>query len=158
MFGPSLCRNGRCLNTVPGYTCLCNPGYHYNAVHRKCEGEDASPPSPPHPTPVHSPSPCQPAPSWLGVPTAAGGPEVRGAVGLSGLVCEHLWERHPWGGASQAGLDQGRRGKQGATSLLSVTSKPSTKMVQGQAALVLPHTFLLSFCHHRSRRVPGHGL
>uniref|UniRef100_A0A452QDQ2 Latent-transforming growth factor beta-binding protein 2 n=1 Tax=Ursus americanus TaxID=9643 RepID=A0A452QDQ2_URSAM len=40
MFGPSLCRNGRCLNTVPGYTCLCNPGYHYNAVHRKCEDHD----------------------------------------------------------------------------------------------------------------------
>uniref|UniRef100_A0A8C0RPQ6 Latent-transforming growth factor beta-binding protein 2 n=1 Tax=Canis lupus familiaris TaxID=9615 RepID=A0A8C0RPQ6_CANLF len=37
MFGPGLCQNGRCLNTVPGYICLCNAGYHYNAVHRKCE-------------------------------------------------------------------------------------------------------------------------
>lgn len=60
MFGPSLCRNGRCLNTVPGYTCLCNPGYHYNAVHRKCEGEDASPPSPPHPRPLTQPLPASP--------------------------------------------------------------------------------------------------
>uniref|UniRef100_A0A8D2HU71 Latent-transforming growth factor beta-binding protein 2 n=1 Tax=Urocitellus parryii TaxID=9999 RepID=A0A8D2HU71_UROPR len=37
MFGPALCRNGRCLNTVPGYICLCNPGYHYNISRRMCE-------------------------------------------------------------------------------------------------------------------------
>ncbi|XP_021535463.1 latent-transforming growth factor beta-binding protein 2 isoform X4 [Neomonachus schauinslandi] len=40
MFEPGLCQNGRCLNTVPGYICLCNPGYHYNAVLRKCEDHD----------------------------------------------------------------------------------------------------------------------
>ncbi|KAF6351731.1 latent transforming growth factor beta binding protein 2 [Rhinolophus ferrumequinum] len=40
MFGPGLCQNGRCLNTVPGYICLCNPGYHYDATRRKCEDHD----------------------------------------------------------------------------------------------------------------------
>ncbi|XP_059951809.1 latent-transforming growth factor beta-binding protein 2 isoform X3 [Mesoplodon densirostris] len=40
MFGPGLCQNGRCLNTVPGYICLCDAGYHYNAARRQCEDHD----------------------------------------------------------------------------------------------------------------------
>lgn len=50
--------------------------------------------------------------------------------------------KYPWGEVSQAGLGQGT-GKKGATSSLSVTSKSlSMKVVAGQAALALPHTFL----------------
>ncbi|XP_051833562.1 latent-transforming growth factor beta-binding protein 2 [Antechinus flavipes] len=37
MFGSELCHNGQCLNTVPGYICLCNPGYRYDASHMECE-------------------------------------------------------------------------------------------------------------------------
>lgn len=40
MFGSGLCQNGRCLNTVPGYICLCNPGYRYDAARRTCEDHD----------------------------------------------------------------------------------------------------------------------
>ena len=86
MFGPELCRNGRCLNTVPGYICLCNPGYHYNAARRKCEGEDARHPSLPQGPQLNAPPPpCQAAQFWLGVspfpgrmPAVAGGSEVGG--------------------------------------------------------------------------------
>lgn len=65
---------------------------------------------PPPPHRATHPAPRRPAPSLLGAPTAAGELE-----GLSGLECEPLLERDPQGGASQAGLEQGRRGKQGAT-------------------------------------------
>nr|XP_013010744.1 latent-transforming growth factor beta-binding protein 2 isoform X4 [Cavia porcellus] len=37
LFGSALCQNGRCLNTVPGYICLCNPGYHYSVSRGQCE-------------------------------------------------------------------------------------------------------------------------
>ncbi|XP_072481778.1 latent-transforming growth factor beta-binding protein 2 isoform X3 [Notamacropus eugenii] len=37
MFGSELCHNGQCINTVPGYICLCNPGYRYDASLMVCE-------------------------------------------------------------------------------------------------------------------------
>ncbi|XP_012859125.1 latent-transforming growth factor beta-binding protein 2 [Echinops telfairi] len=40
MFGPDLCQHGQCLNTVPGYLCLCDPGYRYKAASKTCEDHD----------------------------------------------------------------------------------------------------------------------
>ncbi|XP_007939559.1 latent-transforming growth factor beta-binding protein 2 [Orycteropus afer afer] len=40
MFGPDLCPNGQCLNAVPSYICLCDPGYRYDAPSKKCEDLD----------------------------------------------------------------------------------------------------------------------
>ncbi|XP_008122604.2 latent-transforming growth factor beta-binding protein 2 isoform X1 [Anolis carolinensis] len=36
MFGPEVCRNGHCVNTVPGYTCFCQAGYFYDASRLEC--------------------------------------------------------------------------------------------------------------------------
>ncbi|KAJ6661295.1 hypothetical protein lerEdw1_015432 [Lerista edwardsae] len=47
MFGPEVCRNGHCVNTVPGYTCFCRTGYIYDPGRLECvdldecENEDA---------------------------------------------------------------------------------------------------------------------
>lgn len=97
MFGPGLCQNGRCLNTVPGYICLCNPGYHYDATRRMCEGEDTHHPSlpPGPPSPASPPHSCWELPFWGQMPTAAGRSEVRGAVGLSQIVLGICWKSIP---------------------------------------------------------------
>ncbi|XP_061467719.1 latent-transforming growth factor beta-binding protein 2 isoform X4 [Rhineura floridana] len=36
MFGPEVCRNGHCVNTVPGYTCFCHAGYFYDSSKLEC--------------------------------------------------------------------------------------------------------------------------
>lgn len=64
---------------MPGYICLCDPGYHYDASSRKCQGEDSHGPANPQ---SHS---CWESPFLGRMPTAAGGSEVRGA-----LCCQTL--------------------------------------------------------------------
>uniref|UniRef100_A0A8C9LDU8 Latent-transforming growth factor beta-binding protein 1 n=1 Tax=Pavo cristatus TaxID=9049 RepID=A0A8C9LDU8_PAVCR len=39
-FGSEFCRNGRCLNTVPGYKCFCRTGYFYDAGKLECIDQD----------------------------------------------------------------------------------------------------------------------
>ncbi|XP_062973935.1 latent-transforming growth factor beta-binding protein 2 [Elgaria multicarinata webbii] len=36
MFGLEVCRNGHCVNTVPGYTCFCLVGYFYDSKKLEC--------------------------------------------------------------------------------------------------------------------------
>ncbi|XP_019344239.1 latent-transforming growth factor beta-binding protein 2 isoform X6 [Alligator mississippiensis] len=40
MFGPEICRNGRCMNTVPGYKCFCSLGYLYDPGRLECVDQD----------------------------------------------------------------------------------------------------------------------
>uniref|UniRef100_A0A8C3Q1V5 Latent-transforming growth factor beta-binding protein 1 n=1 Tax=Chrysolophus pictus TaxID=9089 RepID=A0A8C3Q1V5_CHRPC len=39
-FGSEFCRNGQCLNTVPGYKCFCRTGYFYDAGRLECIDQD----------------------------------------------------------------------------------------------------------------------
>lgn len=41
-FGSEFCRNGQCLNTVPGYKCFCRTGYFYDPSRLECVGKMAS--------------------------------------------------------------------------------------------------------------------
>lgn len=41
-FGSEFCRNGQCLNTVPGYKCFCRTGYFYDSSRLECVGKMAS--------------------------------------------------------------------------------------------------------------------
>uniref|UniRef100_A0A8B9DJC9 Latent transforming growth factor beta binding protein 2 n=1 Tax=Anser cygnoides TaxID=8845 RepID=A0A8B9DJC9_ANSCY len=39
-FGSEFCRNGQCLNTVPGYKCFCRTGYFYDPSRLECIDQD----------------------------------------------------------------------------------------------------------------------
>lgn len=41
-FGSEFCRNGQCLNTVPGYKCFCRTGYFYDVGRLECVGKMTS--------------------------------------------------------------------------------------------------------------------
>ncbi|XP_072345995.1 latent-transforming growth factor beta-binding protein 4 isoform X2 [Scyliorhinus torazame] len=36
LFGSELCKNGVCVNTVPGYACYCPTGYYYHSIRLEC--------------------------------------------------------------------------------------------------------------------------
>uniref|UniRef100_A0A8D2M4D1 Latent-transforming growth factor beta-binding protein 1 n=1 Tax=Zonotrichia albicollis TaxID=44394 RepID=A0A8D2M4D1_ZONAL len=40
IFGSEFCRNGQCLNTVPGYKCFCRTGYFYDSSRLECVDQD----------------------------------------------------------------------------------------------------------------------
>ena len=42
IFGSEFCRNGQCLNTVPGYKCFCRTGYYYDSSRLECVGKMTS--------------------------------------------------------------------------------------------------------------------
>ncbi|CAM4580161.1 latent-transforming growth factor beta-binding protein 2 isoform X1 [Caretta caretta] len=39
-FGSEICRNGHCVNTVPGYKCFCRSGYLYDSSRLECVDQD----------------------------------------------------------------------------------------------------------------------
>lgn len=37
-FQPEVCKNGVCVNNIPGYSCYCTSGYVYNSTLLECVG------------------------------------------------------------------------------------------------------------------------
>lgn len=37
-FHPEVCKNGVCVNNIPGYSCYCSSGYVYNSTLLECVG------------------------------------------------------------------------------------------------------------------------
>ncbi|CAG13412.1 unnamed protein product, partial [Tetraodon nigroviridis] len=40
LFHPNVCKNGVCVNNVPGYSCYCTSGYVYNSSLLECVDHD----------------------------------------------------------------------------------------------------------------------
>ncbi|XP_078389397.1 latent-transforming growth factor beta-binding protein 4-like isoform X2 [Cetorhinus maximus] len=40
LFGSEVCKNGVCVNTVPGYSCYCPTGYYYHSIRLECIDND----------------------------------------------------------------------------------------------------------------------
>lgn len=36
---PDLCKNGRCINTLGSYKCICNKGYRIDFTGTRCRGK-----------------------------------------------------------------------------------------------------------------------
>lgn len=59
LFGAEICKEGKCVNTQPGYECYCKQGFYYDGNLLECVGECGRSPRPGHthnhPTSGHFP-------------------------------------------------------------------------------------------------------
>lgn len=39
LFGAEICKEGKCVNTQPGYECYCKQGFYYDGNLLECVGE-----------------------------------------------------------------------------------------------------------------------
>ena len=43
LFGAEICKEGKCVNTQPGYECYCKQGFYYDGNLLECVGECSRP-------------------------------------------------------------------------------------------------------------------
>lgn len=43
LFGAEICKEGKCVNTQPGYECYCKQGFYYDGNLLECVGECGRP-------------------------------------------------------------------------------------------------------------------
>lgn len=46
LFGAEICKEGKCVNTQPGYECYCKQGFYYDGNLLECVGERSPPGGP----------------------------------------------------------------------------------------------------------------